>query len=563
MNRREFLGLTIGTPVLANAGIVRPRFSVVDPEILVVGGGLGGCAAALAATHCGRGVWLAVEGDWLGGQLTSQAAPPDEHRWIESHGSTGSWRALRTAIREFYRKIPSFQSSVTNISAWNPGNCWVSRLGCEPRFAAEVILRLLRPAVERGLLKILWNHTAFSAEVSHDRVRGVLLLDATDGRLTAVHPRLVLDATDLGDLLPMTGAEWVSGAESASETDELHAPSTADLSAQQAFTWAMALEHQKGEDHRQAPPVDYASWKEFVPTTHPVWPGRLFSWDCPDPATRKLRRLGFNPEGLSNGPNLWTYRRVRDASQWRNRADITDVSIINWPQNDYLKGSLIGNDPSEAIQHRLQAKQMGLCLLHWLQNEAPRPDGKFGWPGLKLCPEVMGTSDGFAKAPYIRESRRMRTELTLTEAHIGAEQRHLLLAGKRKEVSAESFEDSIGVGAYRIDLHPTPSGDNYLDISAFPYQIPLRSLIPVRLENLLPAAKNFGTTHISNGCCRLHPVEWNVGEVAGHLAAWCLESGEPARHLIRNERLRQRFQDRLARAGIETAWPTENRVERL
>ena len=90
-------------------------------------------------------------------------------------------------------------------------------------------------------------------------------------------------------------------------------------------------------------------------------------------------------------------------------------------------------------------------------------------------------------------------------------------------MSAETFPDSVGVGSYRIDLHPSTGGDNYIDISSLPFQIPLGALIPRRVENLLPACKNLGTTHITNGCFRLHPVEWGIGEAAGALAAFCLE----------------------------------------
>ena len=56
--------------------------------MLVVGGGLGGVAAALAAAERGARVLLSEETDWLGGQLTSQAVPPDEHPWIEGFGCT-------------------------------------------------------------------------------------------------------------------------------------------------------------------------------------------------------------------------------------------------------------------------------------------------------------------------------------------------------------------------------------------------------------------------------------------------------------------------------------------
>ena len=57
-------------------------------QVLVVGGGLGGVAAALAAAEGGADVVLTEAGRWLGGQLTSQAVPPDEHPWVERFGVT-------------------------------------------------------------------------------------------------------------------------------------------------------------------------------------------------------------------------------------------------------------------------------------------------------------------------------------------------------------------------------------------------------------------------------------------------------------------------------------------
>ena len=82
----------------------------------------------------------------------------------------------------------------------------------------------------------------------------------------------------------------------------------------------------------------------------------------------------------------------------------------------------------------------------------------------------------------------------------------------------------MGVGSYRLDLHPSTSGDNYIDLASLPFEIPLGALLPQRVENLLAGAKNLGVTHITNGCYRLHPVEWNIGESAGALAAYCLET---------------------------------------
>jgi hypothetical protein len=125
----------------------------------------------------------------------------------------------------------------------------------------------------------------------------------------------------------------------------------------------------------------------------------------------------------------------------------------------------------------------------------------------------------------------------------------------RGDQGAVRYSDSVGVGAYRIDLHPSSGGDNYIDLSVWPFQIPLGAFIPVRIENLLPAAKNIGTTHITNGCYRLHPVEWNIGEVAGLLAAMCLRRGATPRAVRASAGLLGDFRRLVAAEGIEIDWP--------
>ena len=120
---------------------------------------------------------------------------------------------------------------------------------------------------------------------------------------------------------------------------------------------------------------------------------------------------------------------------------------------------------------------------------------------------------------------------------------------------AERFADSVGIGSYRIDLHPTSGGDNYLDISSLPFQIPLGALLPRRVENLLPACKNLGVTHITNGCYRLHPVEWNIGEASGALAAFCVARKAPPRQVRKRSKLLADFQKRLREDGVELEWP--------
>ncbi len=294
------------------------------------------------------------------------------------------------------------------------------------------------------------------------------------------------------------------------------------------------MEYLDGQDHTIERPAEYAFWRDFVPALKHAWPGKLLDLSSSDPITLKPASRGFDPRGTGKG--LWVYRRIVDPANFQpgSYPGSSGLSLINWPQNDYWLGSLVGKSVSraQADQHVARAKQLSLSLLYWLQTECPRPDGKAGWRGLRLRGDVVGSADGLAKAPYIRESRRIRAEFTVTEQHVGTEARRRLL--KTQDVSAESFPDSVGVGSYRIDLHPSTGGDNYIDVSSLPFQIPLGALIPRRVENVLPACKNLGTTHITNGCFRLHPVEWGIGEAAGRSRPFALSiTRRPARFEIR------------------------------
>src|SRR5262249_31348908 len=97
-----------------------PPDSEIECEVLVVGGGMGGAAAALAAARAGRSVLLTEETDWLGGQMTAQGVSAlDEHRFIESFGSTASYAALRRTIREIYRA--DYHLTAPDGAALNPG----------------------------------------------------------------------------------------------------------------------------------------------------------------------------------------------------------------------------------------------------------------------------------------------------------------------------------------------------------------------------------------------------------------------------------------------------------
>lgn len=520
-------------------------------DVVVMGGGVGGCAAALAAAEAGATVALIEPTAWIGGQLTSQLTPPDEHGWIERFGCTASYRRFRNGVRDWYRAHTPLTAAARRVPTLNPGRGWVSPLCHEPRVALAVLYGLLAPHLASGRLTLLLRHTLADVHLRDaDHIGALTLDDELDGATVTVTGRWFLDASELGDLIARGGLESVTGAEAARHTGEPSAREVAAPTGAQAFSVCCVLDHLDGQDHTIARPASWDRWRRFVPPLTPPWPGPLLSWQAPHPRTMETVSYRFDPnrEGAVAFDGLWSYRRILDRTQFVPGAFESDLCVVNWVQLDYIGGDLVTASPAERRRFEQDAREQTRALVYWLQTEAPRPDGGQGWPGLRLRPDVTGTPDGLAMAPYIREARRLRALTTIVEQHVAA-------ACRPGDVVGEAYRDTVGIGAYRIDLHPSVSGDNYIDVESLPFHIPLGALVPVRVENLLAAAKNIGTTHITNGCYRLHPVEWNIGEVAGALAAWCCARDRVPTQVVRDDRELADFQRLLVTRGVELAWP--------
>lgn len=555
MNRRTFLKQSSAIFVLPYAFA---RAKELRADIVIAGGGLGGVAAALAALRNQARVILTEETDWLGGQVTAQAVPPDEHPWIESFGCTTSYRQYRAAVREYYRRHYPLTETARATLYLNPGEALVSRIAHEPRVSLAVLEAMLAPYVGSGRLTVLLRHQPLAAAVNGDLVSAITVKSLETGMERTLSAAYFLDATERGDLLPLTRTEYVTGFESRQQTGEWQAPEQAQPLNMQAFTVCFAMDFVPDADHTIARPAEYDFWRNYVPQLKPAWPGKLLALTHSNPQTLQPLPLAFDPEkkAAASAPlNLMTYRRIVSKRNFVPGTFASDITVVNWPMNDYFLGPLYEVTEAEAQRHLQRAKQLSLSLLYWLQTEAPRSDGKMGWPGLRLRPDIVGTEDGLAKHPYIRESRRIRAEFTVLAQHVGTEARMQLLGKQAGEVAAEVFKDSVGLGSYRIDLHMSTGGDNYLDVSSLPFQIPLGALLPQRVENLIPAGKNLGTTHITNGCYRLHPVEWNIGEAAGALAAHAIATKNPPRHIRRHEKRLAEFQNKLQQQGVELEWP--------
>lgn len=522
----------------------------VPCDVLIVGGGTGGVAAALAAARAGKRVHMIEETDWIGGQLTAQGISAlDEHAHIETFGGTASYYALRNALRDHYRP---YAGAVGQQPHFNPGNCWVTRVAFEPKVAVDVMMAMLRPHIDSGRLTIHLRTKAAAAETKGDRIVAVTAMSLTGDELLRFLPAMVIDATELGDLLPLCGAEYVVGAETVADTGEPHAqPTTPMPRCVQSFTYVFGLERRpEGEKHVIPQPARYDFFQQSQPYSLriEVHGGEIYG----EESGWLDYRLYDTMPGTKGG--LWSYRRLIDSTRLRSLSQ-NDLSMINWPGNDYREASII-DVPAGGMAAALQdGKRVSLGFLYWLQTEAPTTVNRFGAPELMLKPGIMGTTDGLAKFPYIRESRRIKALRTVVEQDVSIEHQH----GAR----AAHFEDSVGVGWYPIDIHRSGPEDVGISCRTRPFQIPMGALIPIRITNLLAGAKNIGVTHITNGCFRLHPVEWNIGEAAGALAAFSLDRDETPASVFGNLDARTEFQRQLISSGVPIAWTLNVGIESL
>lgn len=516
-------------------------------DVLVVGGGTGGTAAALAAADQGMRVCLIEATDWLGGQLTAQGVcTPDEHEFIETFGATASYQRFRSAVRLHYRSGYRLAPRAAADPRLNPGACWVSRISFEPKAGRAILERMIEPRVRADRLRVCYQTVATACELDKDsRIITAVRARSHAGQEIRFVPGVVLDATDLGDLLPLCGSEgsdWTTGAESQAETGEPDAPQLPNPDQVQPFTFPFALDWspESAAANVITPPRDYLALR--------------VEQDYQEITSGAITGV------LSGEYPWWTYRRFLAAENFADARIAGDVVMVNTAGNDYRGGNLIGPRAGDAAARDAllaRARRASLGYLYWLQTECPRDDDptgrRRGYLEFRLRRDVFDTPDGCSPAPYIRESRRIRSLRPILEQEIVVRDfSGNTCRGERSR--AVVMPDSVGIGFYPLDIHPTRRGEQGRYVATQPFQVPLGSLIPVRLRNLLPAAKNLGTTHLTNGAYRLHPTEWAIGEAAGMTASYCAARGLRPHQIASDVTQLRLLQSRLLQRGMPIYW---------
>lgn len=511
-------------------------------DIVIVGASFGGVSAALSAARYGKSVVLIDPGGNVGGQATAQGLT----RWDESapvlspntYGSTKAYQLLKDDIREWYRTYTKVAAGA-HASDFNPGFADHGHPFSADCNVTETVLRQILKDVQANVTLML-DTAVQKANVSNGAIGSLQLANGD-----TVSGTIFVDATDLGDLLPMCGAAWFIGAEGKADTEEPHAEDQPNPGHVQPITVSIAVEHRPdGEQHVIAAPACYsqelcdAQGFGIYGNRNGMIGGVFSSASSPNP----------------HWETLFNYRQYIDHRNFADPNYGCDRSVINVGCNDYQAAVIPTGDPAKDAAIVEDARAVSIAYLYWLQTQAPRDDGSGqGYPNLMVRTDIFGRADGTAPQAYIRESPRIANPIVrVLEQHIAVADPNA--PGVRAPMN---FSDSCGICMYGIDVHQCygPPGTPWVGgINIRPFQIPLGSLIPSDVSNLIAACKNIGATHVTSGAYRVHPGEWAIGEAAGVLAAYCVGQGVlPAQAHANGSRIAA-LQLRLLEQGAPIFW---------
>ncbi len=386
----------------------------IATEVLVVGGGTGGTAAAIQAARRGAQTVLVSEFDWLGGMLTSAGVTAPDGNELEAL-QTGIWGA-------FLRTLEARQPGGLN-------HAWVSCFTYEPQVGAAIFADWVEALPNLRWIK---QQVPRSVRRSGDRITGVQFQDYV------VNAQITIDGTELGDVIALGHIPYRWGWELQAEFDEPSAPPMwSDLTAQypiQVPTWVVVMQ-------------DYGEGNQA-----PVIP--------PPPIYDADRyKAAWAAHG---GTKFLNYGRLPG-----------DRFMINWPihGNDYGEAveRLLG-DASERQDFRQAALWHSLGFAHYIQTQLGQRYGlacdSFPWTVQQQkqydFPDELFSA--FALHPYHRESRRIIGLTTVREQDllpIGKTGRVAALPLTTSAAGCESVDvccDPVAMGNYVLDHH-YPSGD--------------------------------------------------------------------------------------------------------
>jgi hypothetical protein len=510
------------------------KMNKAEYDVVVAGGGMGGTAAAIQAARLGASVLVVEPSGWIGGQAAAAGVSTMDDL---SRQSSGLYLEFISRLRRYYDS----RHKSMGTCYWDPRS-----VAFEPSVGQRVLYDMLSEARRSGKNAPDIRLRSSVAQVTREGafVTGVTVLDKTSGIKNKIRCRVLIDATEYGDILPLAKAEYRAG--------NSVSPFINQDAMIQDITWAAVIRHYPGgiPPHLRArrPLPGYSEARRNYESY--VTAGGL-NFKGVYPVRLPVNFVTHNAyRGLPDSSTPWSYDG--QPQNWKFIAK----SAVNWG-NDYPgKSAWNGRsglpvryleDPALRAQAEKDAFIKTLHFIYYIQNELgenwsvaddeyelPEPPAAAG----ELPMDWLEIARRMPPIPYVRESRRVIGNYTLTSSEL---LRNSL--SYRDGQTSHEFADAVAIGGYILDLHGANTDSDMewemgekaasvvLNRPRGPFQVPLRVLIPRDVEGLLAAEKNLSMSRLAAGALRLQPICMMVGQAAGALAALSAESGVPPREV--------------------------------
>ena len=422
-------------------------------DVVIVGGGAGGTSAAIQSARNGAKTLLIEETDWLGGMLTSAGVSAIDGNYKLP---SGFWGEFKDSLVSHYGSLEALKTG------------WVSNVLFEPKVGNEILKSITQ---NEKNLKILYS-TSTQSVSNHDGNNFNYQIKTSEGTFFS---KIIIDGTELGDLLPMLDDDYDVGMDSNEMYDENIAPEIKNDIIQD-LTFVMILKNYN-KKVKIDKPEGYDASEFYCSTSHK---------DCPE-----------------SDKALWSPQQMMNYGKLPN-----DKIMINWPiyGNDYYSNLIeMSKEKREVVFEK--AKNKSLRYLYYIQDE-------LGFDNYSVSDDEYETDDNFPLIPYYREARRIKGQVTFSLNYIKNpyDQKHKL------------YRTGVLVGDYPVDHHHDahPEKEKLPKLAFYPipsYSLPFGSLISKKNSNFLVAEKSISVSNLVNGTTRLQPVVLQIGQIAGLIAS--------------------------------------------
>jgi len=399
---------------------------------------------------------------------------------------------------------------------------------------------------------------------------------------SALRRWFVIDATETGELIALADVPYRLGLDPLSYLDPSSPTVTGDPYCTQGFTYTFAMERTQNPQPQTTPAFysqyepyysyekerssqdyfDYVFTYRRILSPQPRSQQKAFGVSQPKPGDISMQNWTW---GNDYRPGTAADNLIYTREQLQQRGELAPGGWVGGLRTETLRK---GEENAFSFYYWLVAgttdSQLGEGVKH------PAPNHRF----LSGFEAPMGTAHGLSKYPYIREGRRIigrpafgydegfsLSEIDISKVDyldpyyqntlpdrmyralwtaLAARPTEVLIKNTPSEqilrrTRSRIYPDAVGISQYAIDFHPcmtlsppeTPGNTEREGVRrahgpAYPAQIPLRAMIPQKIDNLLVAGKSIATSFVAAAAYRVHSFEWSVGAAAGTTAAFAL-----------------------------------------